>query len=215
MPVDLLNFHVREMREPNYKEITPDKINQTPQPCTDYSRTYLPTGQQVSKKNFEDLTPAYKKLHMEDWRRKPFDYQTVLEGQYYHMVQDKGSTGFRIESNFQEHQAMLDHSARSSAKNYLKNIRNFGAQLPRKDKDYINTLSDSRFEIINKTPEVLSKFPRVPGFTMTGMVKRPEELFGKSETGSFYDAKLGQTKQRLDIGILSFKRMKDRTSSKL
>lgn len=50
---------------------------------------------------------------------------------------------------------------------------------------------------------------------MTGMLKRPDELFGKSETGSFYDAKLGQTRARLDAGIPDLKRMKERKSSTL
>jgi len=27
-----------------------------------------------------------KKLHMENWKRKPFDYPTVLEGEHYHVV---------------------------------------------------------------------------------------------------------------------------------
>ena len=43
--VDLLNFHVKELREPNYKELSPEKLaNTTPQPHVDYTRTYLPNG---------------------------------------------------------------------------------------------------------------------------------------------------------------------------
>jgi len=43
-----------------------------------------------------------KKLYIEDWRRKGWDYETVFEGETYHMVKDKGQTGFRIETNFRE-----------------------------------------------------------------------------------------------------------------
>ena len=67
--------------------------------------------------------------------------------------------------------------------------------------DYINSLSDSRFEIINKSPEVITNVPRVPGFIFKKQLKRPHELFGHTETGAFYDVKIDMTKPRLDSGI--------------
>jgi hypothetical protein len=69
------------------------------------------------------------------------------------------------------------------------------------------SLNDSRFEIINKSPEVMSTVPRVPGFSFTGQKERPSMLFGKTETGSFYDAKVGITKPRLDAGVPRLKAM--------
>jgi hypothetical protein len=125
-----------------------------------------------------------------------------------------GQAGFRIESNFVRNKDLVAECQKNDSKQYLKNIRNFGAQLPRNDKDVISNLSDSRFEIINRTPECLSKIPRVPGFSMTGMLKR-QDLFGKSESGSFYDAKHSLTKARLDAGMVDIKRMKDRKGSTL
>lgn len=108
------------------------------------------------------------------------------------MVKDKGTTGFRVESNFRE---IIE------PKPDFTNITGFGTKVPRKDKDYINSLSDSRFEIINKSPEVITNVPRVPGFNFKKQLKRPHELFGHTETGAFYDVKIDMTKPRLDSGI--------------
>ena len=124
------------------------------------------------------------------------------------MVKDRNTPGFRIESNFRE---IIE------PKLNLKNTLNFEQRVPRKDKDYTNTLSESRFEIINKTPDIMTSVPRVPGFDMSDYTGRKPHLFGKTETGNFaeakmiavantecgafYDAKVAITKPRLDAGV--------------
>lgn len=112
------------------------------------------------------------------------------------MVKDKGQTGFRIETNFREI---------NEPKLNLANTTLFGTKVPRKDKDYTNSLNDSRFEIINKTPECMTNVPRVPGFSFKGHRARQADLFGKTEIGAFYDAKIDMTKPRLDAGIPKMK----------
>ena len=71
------------------------------------------------------------------------------------MVKDKDSSSFRIESNFRE---IIE------PKPNLSNVTGFGSKIARKNNDYLNSLSDSRFEIINKSPGILSSVQRVRGF---------------------------------------------------
>jgi len=71
------------------------------------------------------------------------------------MVKDKDSTSFRIESNFRN---IID------PKPNLTKVTNFAIKIARKSNDYINSLSDSRFEIINKSPEISTSVQRVRGF---------------------------------------------------
>lgn len=81
-----------------------------------------------------------------------------------------------------------------------------------KDYKYVNTLNDSRFEIINKTPDCMTTVPRVPGFGFEEHTARQPKLFGHTETGAFYDAKIGITKPRLDAGIPKMKQIQPRKS---
>ena len=71
------------------------------------------------------------------------------------MVKDKDSTSFRIESNFRD---IVD------PKPNLTKVTGFGNKIARKSNDYINSLSDSRFEIINKSPGISTSVQRVRGF---------------------------------------------------
>lgn len=41
----MLNLYVKELREPIYSEVAKDRKSQSPKPCTDYTRVYLPNGQ--------------------------------------------------------------------------------------------------------------------------------------------------------------------------
>lgn len=75
------------------------------------------------------------------------------------MVKDRDRPGFRIETNFRE---ILEPRLRN-----INQTTNFETKVPRKDKDYTNTLNDSRFDIINKTPDCMTNVPRVPGFGFT------------------------------------------------
>ena len=42
------------------------------------------------------------KLFIDDWKREPLGYEPTFEGEKYHLVQDRGSGGFRIEQNKRE-----------------------------------------------------------------------------------------------------------------
>jgi hypothetical protein len=74
------------------------------------------------------------------------------------------------------------------------------------------SLNDSRFDSINKSPEVMTNIPRVPGFNFNGQKDRPHLLFGKTETGSFYDTKTSITKPRSDCGVPRLRGMQPRGS---
>jgi hypothetical protein len=37
-----------------------------------------------------------KKLFIEDWKREGYSYETVFEGELYHLVKDKNATGFNV-----------------------------------------------------------------------------------------------------------------------
>jgi len=147
-------------------------------------------------KTYEEQLPGVDKLFIEDWKRTGYNYKTVFEGESHHMVKDKNMPGFRIETNYRE---ILQ------PKLHLDNTTDFHNKVARKDKDYTNTLNDSRFEMINKSPDCMTTVPRVPGFDFTEHTARAKKLFGNTETGAFYDAKIGITKPRLDAGIPKMK----------
>lgn len=118
-------------------------------------------------------------------------------------MKDRGDTSFRIESNFRE---LIENDP---TKNAAKSTK-FSTKVPRKDKDYINSLNDSRFEIIDKSPSVLSQVTHVPGFNFDRHTTRPENLFGKSVTGGFYDTKKETVMKRLDAGIPDMRKLQSR-----
>ena len=121
------------------------------------------------------------------------------------MVMDRDRPGFRIETNFREILEPRLHG--------IQQTTNFETKVPRKDKDYTNTLNDSRFDIINKTPDCMTNVPRVPGFGFLEHTPRNPHLFGKTDTsGGFYDAKIGITKPRLDAGISRMEHVQPRKS---
>jgi hypothetical protein len=101
-----------------------------------------------------------KRLFIEDWTRRQVGYDTVFEGELYHMVKDRDAPGFRIESNDREIQMPVPVSN--------KKLPAFGIMRGRRDSDVTHTLNDSRFEIIDKQPQCLSSVPRVPGFSFQG-----------------------------------------------
>ena len=77
-------------------------------------------------------------------------YPTVVTTNDYHLVRDKDSYNFYIESNHTD----LGGKFKSSRNNH------FHRMTDRKEIDTFFNLNDSRFEIINKTPKVLSSVPR-------------------------------------------------------
>jgi hypothetical protein len=61
-----------------------------------------------------------------------------------------------------------------------KNTLKFENQVGRKDKDYILPLSDSRFDLINKSPSVVSSMTHIPQFSFKKQSDRQAEVFGKT-----------------------------------
>lgn len=147
---------------------------------------------------------SVKKLYIEDWTRKGLGYDTVFEGELYHLVQDRNKPGFKIETNTRE---VVEFKMKPEKQ------PDFGKIKGRRDSDYTLSLNDSRFEIINKSPNVLSSVPRVPGFSFSNHKARPEKLFGNTEISSFYDSKIALTVPRLDAGVPKLQTMQPRRNS--
>ena len=116
------------MREPIYQDVPANRKSPVPRPCVDYTRTYLPTGQQVANKTFHEQKPGVNRLKIEDWQRAPLAYDPVFEGETHHLVQDRNSPTFRIETNFRD---ILEPKAA------LEKIAAFEKKRARKDSDVI------------------------------------------------------------------------------
>lgn len=77
---DRLNFYVKEMREPNWKEAKDcDRTKYS------YNQTYRPSGKQVFSKNFEEQDKTeIEKLRHEDWKiseNTNFSYPVSYKGE--------------------------------------------------------------------------------------------------------------------------------------
>ena len=97
---------------------------------------------------------ALKRVHHVDhWKKFAAPtYPTVVTTEQYHIVKDNNSHKYYIERN------QVDREM-------PKNNRNihFHRMTDRKEIDTFFNLNDSRFEMINKTPKVLSTVPRRTG----------------------------------------------------
>ena len=87
-----------------------------------------------------------------DLQRATLGYKTAYNGLKYHLVQE--SDGFKIYPNQREVQTPTDSIS-------LSKIKSFDKILPRRDKDVIQELNDSRFLTIEKSPSMLSNVRRV------------------------------------------------------
>ena len=134
----------------------------------------MPNGKQVKVKTYQEQQSGVEKLFIEDWKRKGYCYETVFEGETHHLVRDKDKPDFRIETNFRE---VIE------PKLNLHTTTNFEKKQPRKDKDVLQTLNESRFDIINKSPSNLSSIPRVQNFDFKTHSARKPHLFGKTDRG--------------------------------
>lgn len=152
------------------------------------------------------------KLFIDDWKRASFGYDPSFEGERYHMVQDKGQTGYRIETNLREVQP---------TKPNLKKVPDFAKKTGRKDKDVLLSLNDSRFENIDKSPSVISSSVHTPGFSFKKHSERVNDLFlqnlytsheefGKNDPGKFYDGEKERTMRRLNAGISDQRKIQSR-----
>lgn len=62
-----------------------------------FKRTYLPNGRAVDRKSLEDQREQIKQLHIVDWKRPPYPYETEFEGECYHLVRNQ--SGFLVLKN--------------------------------------------------------------------------------------------------------------------
>ena len=108
---------------------------------------------------------GYRKLYIEDWKRKGYAYETQFQGEEYHMI--KENQNYLIMKNKQ------DDFMKSSAN---KTVSKFDLVPSRKE--VLNQLNESRFDNLNKSPEVDTNTKRVPGFSFSKMSSRAKDLFG-------------------------------------
>ena len=95
---------------------------------------------------------------MDHWKKFAAPtYPTVVTTNEYHMVKDKDTANFYIESNHAELKR-----GRNNRNNYMFRMTD------RKQIDTFFNLTDSRFDLINKSPKVLSNVPRSTGITFNG-----------------------------------------------
>lgn len=187
----------KELREPMWTE-APKEKKLKPEPCHNYNRSYIPTGAQVAIKNLGDQERTIQRFFIDDWTRKGFGYETFFEGEVYHLVKKKDGTGLEIHTN---HREPLQAQPASPA-------RKFHGYSPRPDKT--NPLNESRFDIINKDPNVSTHTRRISQVQFGKQLDRPKELFGKSHSGTFYDASKESTMKRLTSGIPKFEKVVSR-----
>jgi hypothetical protein len=81
------------------------------------------------------------------------------------------------------------------------NVTKFYTKVPRKDKDYLLSLNERRFDIINKSPSCSTSVNHIPQVSFDKQVNRTKELFGKSDFCTFYNSQKEVTMKRLNTGV--------------
>lgn len=84
--IDLHKFYCEEVSMPCYREQTSKNFKST---SVNYKRSYLPNGKPVELLAIEDQDSMINKLYIENWKRKPYIYQTAFEGEQYHLVRNR------------------------------------------------------------------------------------------------------------------------------
>ena len=154
-------LYVPEMKQPNYNEI---KHKVPAKPCQNFNKFFLSNGKAVALKSQEQQQEGINKLYIEDWRRKGYGYDTTFEGEMYHLVKDRERSKYHIEKNERESQfvGVTKQERKAGFEPTVKYTLKFENQVGRKDKDYILPLCDSRFDLINKSPSVISSMTHIP-----------------------------------------------------
>lgn len=119
-------------------------------------------------KNYRQQSPVIQRLFIDDWTRKALAYDTFFEGEVYHMVET--GTGLEVQKNERE-------IVPNTAVEKKEKTREFKGYSPRPNK--LNSLNDSRFEIINKDPSILTNTRTPIKFEMKKCRARPE-LFAQT-----------------------------------
>ena len=73
------NLYIKEMREPNYVKLT-NSISLV-KPGEHFNRSYLPNGKPIAFKQFKEQQREIKKLHIDDWKRASYPYETAFDGE--------------------------------------------------------------------------------------------------------------------------------------
>ncbi len=123
--------------------------------------------------------------------------------QNYHIVRDKGTANFYVDTN--------KTKDRLNEKQHA--TRSFYKQNKRKEIDTFISLNDSRFEMIQKSPANLSNVKKVTGVNFKGYDKRGK-LFPEKDQTTFYDANKEVTMKGLQVGgAVNWKRMTKREAA--
>jgi len=59
----------------------------------------MPRGTAVKLRNYKETKDEVQKHYIEDWTRINYSYPTYFEGDIYHMVERRDSTGLEIYKN--------------------------------------------------------------------------------------------------------------------
>ncbi len=85
--MDMQNFYCEEVRLPVYREQPHKGVQRNESP--NYKRSYLPNGKAVELQTLEDQDEMISKLYIENWKRKPYIYETAFQGEQYHLVRNR------------------------------------------------------------------------------------------------------------------------------
>lgn len=130
------------------------------------------------------------KYNVDHWKKwSAPTYPTVLTTTNYHICRDKDTDDYYVQTNKCE---------RPMPKNPMK--CNFRNQTSRKEIDTYFNLSDKRFDLINKTPGVLSSVPKEKAMPFKGYKAR-DRLWKEGDSSCFYDSKKEAVMKNLSYGI--------------
>lgn len=133
-------------------DVPESSIDSGPLPCENFNRFYLPNGKQVFR-SVETREKLKRSVYEVNLKRDKLDYEKEAEGEVYHLVKDRSLNGkYHIEPNVVMPHLNLQSTPKASV---------FSKYVPRKDKDVLLSLNDSRFDT-KETPKIATSTKRVP-----------------------------------------------------
>ena len=189
--------------KPRRVETTQNSPEGSPRvPCQDFLTSYSPKGHQIKRPSL-NLEALRLKYHVDHWRKFAAPtYPTVLTTNNYHICRDADTDQYYIEQNRAE---------RPLPKNPMK--CNFKNQTSRKEIDTFFNLNDKRFDLINKTPTVLTTVPREKAMNFKGYKGR-DRLWKEGDSSTFYKDQKEYTMKKLTHGMVGWdKKGQERTAS--
>ena len=174
-------------------------------PGTDFTTTYLPSGQAVKTETLDKRN--LEKYHVDNWQKfaNP-SYNTILMTDKYHVVKEKKSPRIYIECNKPVYGPRNGVGGRNPEL-HIASFRNYSPRKPiicSDAKGHSVDLNASRFEPINKDPNVLTRTRRATGITFDSHKPRTE-LFPAGDMSTFYDANKEKVMGRLTRGYFNLK----------